>query len=50
VAVALEVVQRGVAEEDGAHRVGEAAHQELLELEPPAEQQRQIGREGERLS
>ena len=73
VAVALEVVKRGVAavhggastrgrrvgsspqmgrrarplQEDGAHGVGHAAHQQLLELEAAAEQQGDVGGEGE---
>ena len=41
------MVQRGVAEEDGAHRVGEAAHQQLLELEAAAQSERDVGGEGE---
>eukprot|EP00962_Isochrysis_galbana_P024604 scaffold7551_cov123-Isochrysis_galbana.AAC.19 len=44
-----EVVQRGVAEEDGAHRVGHPSHQQFLVLEPAAEQQRKVSREGKRL-
>jgi hypothetical protein len=47
VPVALEVVQRRVPKEDGAHRIGEAAHEELFELEPAAKRQRDVGRERE---
>mmetsp|Transcript_19550 Transcript_19550/g.39852 ORF Transcript_19550/g.39852 Transcript_19550/m.39852 type:complete len:492 (-) Transcript_19550:778-2253(-) len=47
VPVALVVVQRRIAEEDGAVRVGEAAHEQLLELEPAAQQEAQVAGEGE---
>ena len=47
VPVALEVVQRRVPKEDGAHRIGEAAHEKLFELEPTAKRQRDVGRERE---
>jgi len=45
--VALVVVQGGVAEEDGTIGVGEAAHEQLLELEPAAEQEAKVAGEGE---
>ena len=41
------MVQRRVPKEDGAHRIGEAAHEELFELEPAAKRQRDVGRERE---
>ena len=37
----------GAPEEDGAHRVGKPAHQQLFELEPAAEEEGEVGGEGE---
>mmetsp|Transcript_37679 Transcript_37679/g.88122 ORF Transcript_37679/g.88122 Transcript_37679/m.88122 type:complete len:221 (-) Transcript_37679:1674-2336(-) len=45
--VAREVVECGVAEEDGAHRISKAPHQQFLELEASAEQQGEIGGKSE---
>ena len=37
----------GAPEEDGAHRIGKPAHQQLFKLEPAAEEEGEVGGEGE---